>query len=202
MRNRLIITSALVAIASTVHAVEFVPAQAYQHKRDLIRVGQAHWGMDAPIARFAAQVHQESSWNNNAQSIYAKGLAQFIPTTAAWITDRYKIRDTPFSPRWSLNALVLYDRHLYDGISESQSDCDRWAFTLSAYNGGPAWVPRDRLLALQNNSDPNRWFNSVEQYTRRSKDNKKENRHYVRRVLLELETLYIAEGWQGETVCG
>lgn len=202
MRRMLLITAALLAVVSTLQAAEFVPAQANKYKRDLIRVSQLHWGLDAPVARFAAQVHQESTWQTDAQSIYAKGLAQFTPATAVWITKHYNIRDTPYSPRWSLNALVLYDRHLYDNITESLSDCDHWAFTLSAYNGGPAWVPRDRLLTSENNNDPNRWFNAVEQYTRRSKQAKKENRHYVRRILYELESLYITEGWQGEAVCG
>jgi len=48
------------------------------------------WGLEAPVALFAAQVHQESGWREDARSpVGALGLAQFMPGTAAWIAQLY-----------------------------------------------------------------------------------------------------------------
>lgn len=192
----------VIAIISSAVNAATIPPLANTYKRQLIRAAHTHWGLDAPVARFAAQVHQESAWKKDAQSIYAKGLAQFTPETAKWIDRVYHIGDTPFSPNWSLNALVRYDRHIYEHITNSATDCDRWAFVLSGYNGGPGWIRRDRALAAENKVDPNRWFHAVEYYTSRRESAARENRNYVQRILLKLEPLYLVNGWQGTQVCG
>jgi hypothetical protein len=63
-----------------------IPPQAKQHKALLIREARAQWGMDAPIATMAAQIHQESTWRDDAVSpAGAQGLAQFMPSTAKWL---------------------------------------------------------------------------------------------------------------------
>lgn len=69
-----------------------VPAAANAHKRTLLRAAQAEWGLGAPVAVFAAQVHQESGWRPEAVSqVGARGLAQFMPATARWWCERGRI---------------------------------------------------------------------------------------------------------------
>ncbi|MBM4321600.1 MAG: lytic transglycosylase domain-containing protein, partial [Deltaproteobacteria bacterium] len=94
-----------------------------------MREAEARWGLGAPVSRFAAQLQAESSWRPTASSGVADGLAQFTPGTAAWISRAYPELGppAPFSPRWALRALVLYDRHLFEAITGTATDCDRWA---------------------------------------------------------------------------
>ena len=82
-----------------------------------------------------------------------------------------------------------------------QGQCDRWAFVLSAYNGGLTWLRRDQQRASANGADRARWFGHTELYTSRANWARDENRRYVRRILLTLEPLYIGAGWYGVPVC-
>src|SRR5690606_29637892 len=77
------LVSATLSYCSTAHAQ--VPAAAQQHRTLLVRAANATWGLGAPVAVFAAQVHQVSAWKPEAVSrVGARGLAQFMPATAAW----------------------------------------------------------------------------------------------------------------------
>lgn len=94
-----------------------VPQAAQQHRALLVRTAHAAWGLDAPVAVFAAQVHQESAWRPDAVShVGAQGLAQFMPATTRWIASQNTDLATqqPYNPAWALRALVTYDRWLYD----------------------------------------------------------------------------------------
>lgn len=173
-----------------------IPLGAAKYKEELIRNARYVWGMKAPIATFAAQIHQESAWRPEARSKFAGGLAQFTPDTADWISQKYASSlgaNQPFNPSWALRALVTYDNYLWHAI-EAADDCERMAMTLSAYNGGLGWVRRDAALARQAGADPTRWFDSVEHYTRRADWAKAENRGYPRRILLKLERIYLTWG--------
>ena len=172
------------------------PREAMKYQRELIRSARAVWGMNAPIAVFGAQIHQESSWRPDARSAYAGGLAQFTPATADWIGSTYRTElglSDPFNPSWAMRALVRYDRHLFDRI-EAATPCDRWAFVLAAYNGGNGWISRDRALAMRNGADPDRWWGHVELYSPRAEWAFRENRRYPRRILLVLQPRYLRWG--------
>ena len=68
-----------------------VPNESLRYRRELMRNGNAIWGMGSPTATFAAQIHQESGWNPDAVSYAgAQGMAQFMPSTANWIADAYR----------------------------------------------------------------------------------------------------------------
>ncbi|MDY0063217.1 MAG: transglycosylase SLT domain-containing protein [Myxococcota bacterium] len=155
------------------------------------------------MSRFAAQLQAESSWRPTASSGVADGLAQFIPGTAAWISRAYPELGppAPFSPRWALRALVIYDRHLFQAITDTATDCDRWAMVLVAYNGGPGWLVRDRRLAASRGADPARWWGSTELHSWRAKWAFTANRAYPKRILLQLEPAYREAGWGGQAVC-
>ena len=181
-----------------------IPSAAKQHQALLIRSARAVWGLDAPVATFAAQVHQESRWRADAKSpVGAQGMAQFMPATANWIAQLYPVHlasAKPYHPAWALRALVQYDRWLFERL-QAKSQCDHWAMVLSAYNGGLGWVQRDRKLASASGADPLGWFNAIERFNAgRSAANFKENRDYPRKILLRWEPLYIASGW-GQGVC-
>ncbi|WP_173084810.1 transglycosylase SLT domain-containing protein [Fundidesulfovibrio magnetotacticus] len=183
---------------------ETIPAQAVRYRADLTRCARVHWGLEAPVATMAAQVHQESRWRADAVSpVGAAGLTQFMPATARWMgnVDPELAQAQPFNPGWALRALAAYDRWLWDRV-EARAPCERMAMTLSAYNGGLGWIARDKAVARANGADPLAWFESLERFNAgRSPAAFKENRGYPRRILLTLEPLYERAGW-GRGVCG
>jgi soluble lytic murein transglycosylase-like protein len=84
------------------------------------------------VVLFAAQVHQESGWREDAHSpVGALGLAQFMPGTAAWIAQLYpaNLGDAALlDARWALRALVTYDLWLWERLTEFRDDgLHRWA---------------------------------------------------------------------------
>lgn len=178
-----------------------IPREAVEHRRELVRASRAVWGMDAPVATFAAQVHQESRWRADARShVGAQGLTQFMPATARWIAEAYPADlrpPAPFDPAWSLRALARYDRFLFDRVS-GIDECERMAFALAAYNGGLGWVNRRKArsdtpgICLGATCDINPGITEA---------NQRENAGYPRRILLTLEPIYVAAGW-GRGVCG
>lgn len=193
---------ALLVAASA--AAADVPREAEKYRRDIVRNARLVWGLDAPIADFAAQIEQESAFREDARSyVGAQGLAQFMPATATWIAGAYPELGPPqpSNPAWALRAFVQYDRHLWDRIA-ADSECDRMAMTLSAYNGGPGYVKRDQGDALDAGLDPRRWWDNVEtvQTRGRSPANWRENRGYPRRILRALAPRYVWAGW-GRSTC-
>lgn len=185
-------------------AAQEVPRAAEQYRRDLVRVAQHGFGLGAPVATLAAQIHQESGWRPHVTShAGAQGLAQFMPATATWMAELYPRQvgpAQPFNPGWSLRAMVAYNQWHLDRI-QAASPCEKWAMALAAYNGGLGWINRDRRLASASGADPLTWFNSVERYNAgRSAANFRENRNYPRNILTRWEPLYVAAGW-GPGVC-
>ena len=175
-----------------------VPQVAHKYRADLTRNARHVWGLDAPIATFAAQVHQESGWNPLAVSrVGAQGMAQFMPATARWWCAKEGTTAAdcqPQNPVWALRSLAAYDRWLWDRINAA-TPCDRMAMTLSAYNGGLGWVFKERKLTAQAGADPQRWFGHVAHYNAgRSHAAFTENRHYPERILLALAPRYAAWG--------
>ena len=87
-----------------------VPAQAARYRAELVRAAHSQWGLDAPVAALAAQVHQESGWRPDAVShVGARGMAQFMPATATWwcaLNGLGAAACQPHNPTWALRALV------------------------------------------------------------------------------------------------
>ncbi|GAB2927562.1 transglycosylase SLT domain-containing protein [Rheinheimera gaetbuli] len=184
-------------------ASALIPREAKIHQRTLIRSARAHWGLDAPVATFAAQIHQESRWHVGARSpVGAEGLAQFMPATSEWFA-RINPQDLttaqPFNPAWSMRALVLYNAWNHKRIV-ARDNCNRWSFTLSAYNGGLGWVQRDQALASASGAD-GLVYNAVAPFNAgRSAASISENRHYVTTIINQWQPLYVQAGW-GHGVC-
>ena len=176
-----------------------IPAAAAQHKRELTRAAHAAWGLSAPIATFAAQLHQESGWRPAALShVGAAGMAQFMPATASWwcaINGLSPAACQPTNPTWALRALVGYNHWIHSRVQGTNA-CQRMAFTLSAYNGGLGWVQRDKALAAKQGLNPLVWFGNVERVNAgRSSAAWTENRGYPQRILRTLEPIYVKALW-------
>lgn len=205
LRRALILVGAMIALALSGCAAraETIPPAAQQHRALLTREAQRQFGLDAPVARLAAQVHQESRWRADARSpVGAQGLAQFMPGTASWIVAAYPQQlgagPAPYSPGWSLRALAVYDRHLYDR-TRGHTECDRWWFTLRAYNGGQGHINAES----RNAADPldHASVDAACGSARRSSRHCPENVGYPRRILLRWEPMYLAAHWPGRAVC-
>ena len=172
------------------------PILAYRYEGALMREAQRAWGLDAPVARLAAQIHQESGWRADAKSAYAGGLAQFTPDTADWIAQTYpKDFDgpvDPYSPAWALRAVAIYDKYLYDR-TRGHTVCDRWWFTLRGYNGGAGNVAAESRKA----ADPldRTSVDAACGTARRSPKHCPENLSYPQKILLRWEPMYYADGW-------
>lgn len=155
-REELVVTLIIAALvllgallSGAVHAAE-PPRAALKYRADLVRSARLAFGLDAPVAVMAGQVHQESAWRPDARSPYAHGLAQFTPDTAEWISGTaadLQVVDTG-NPVWALRALARYDRWLHDRVPDNGNACDRWWAVLRGYNGGLGhWRKEARLAA-------------------------------------------------------
>ena len=175
-----------------------IPRAANQYKSELTRAARLEFGLNAPVALIAAQIHTESLWRSNATShVGAQGLAQFMPATAAWLPQVAPQTGTPapFNSGWALRAACAYDKYLYLRIHNTASDCDHWVFTLYSYNGGLGWVNRDRALAAKKGINAGVCFGVVELVNAgRRASAFKENRTYARRIFA-MQEMYEAAGW-------
>lgn len=175
-----------------------VPASATGFKREYTRIVRSEWGLDAPVATFAAQIHQESAWDCRAISrAGARGCAQFMPTTAKWIgeVDRRLFAGDLHSPAWAFRAQVVYMRWILARV-KGRGECDQMAAALASYNAGLGWVQRAQKAAATH-----QWLNGAERANPGQAEWAfRESRHYPRRILGELEPRYIKAGW-GEGIC-
>lgn len=181
-----------------------IPEHSARYRMAIERESGAVFGLTASPARIAAQIHQESRFNPAAKSPYAAGLAQFTPATAGWMAKVFPDEcgeADPWDENWAIRCAVRYDRYLITRVQPTASDCDSWAFTLAAYNGGLGWVKRDRHKAGASGADTLYWFGNVELHSARADWARAENRAYVRRILTVLEHAYIDAGWPGDAVC-
>lgn len=192
-----LITCALLALTSVSQA-QSIPRAALEHRSELIRNARAIMGLNAPVSLIAAQIHQESAWKPNAKSwVGAQGLAQFMPATADWISKLYpELRaNTPYNSSWALRAVVRYDDWLFKRITAA-NNCQRWAMTLSAYNGGLGWIYKDQALATRRGLNKAMWFGHVATVNSgRSKANWNENRTYPQRIIYTHQPRYLKAGW-------
>jgi len=203
-------------IASSAHAESTVPSLAAQiaavdvpevnavQRHYVEQAAEEVWGVDASPARLAAQIHQESHWRPKARSpVGAEGWAQFMPATAKWIAQQFPDQlgqFDPWDPQQAALAAAIYDHWLLQR-NQGDSPCASWAFALSAYNGGEAALQREQTRAERAGANPLLWFDGVARYRSRSTAAWRQNRGYVRQILLVLEPAYIDAGWSGTAVC-
>ncbi len=197
MRSAIRRCAALLVAACASLALAQVPPAAQQHKRTLTRAAHSQWGLDAPVAVFAAQVHQESAWRTEALShVGAQGLAQFMPATARWwcgATGTATADCQPSNPTWAMRALVGYDKWLYDRAPAHSTPRDRMWVALRAYNGGLGHWQRE--AASTGLAQPSRaQVDAACGKARRAAVHCKENLGYPHRILVVIQPRYLQWG--------
>ncbi len=185
-----------------VQVFEPVPMMSYRYRHAIEVAAIRAFGLDAPVALLAAQIRAESAYAATARSSAgAQGMAQFMPRTALAMARLYpELRPAnPRDPGWAFRAQALHMRDLVASYPAAATTCDRYAFALSAYNGGPRALDRERALATTSTL----WFgaDAVEPQRSRTRANWRENRTYVRRILIDWEPDYSAAGWRGGLGC-
>ena len=172
-----------------------VPPAANAYRADLVRAAHAQWGLDAPVAALAAQVHQESGWNPRAVSgVGAAGMAQFMPATTSWWCTRQGTPGAdcqPSNPKWALRALVGYDKYLFDRTPARYTDHDRMWVALRGYNGG---LGHWQAEAAQARGTTREAVDAACGHARRALVHCKENLGYPERILVQLQPRYAAWG--------
>lgn len=200
-RIALAVTMALICLLPLLTMADEVPRAALKYKRELIRNARYVWGLDAPVAVLAAQIHQESRWNKDAKSAFASGLTEFTPATATWISGLYPKdlgANQPLNPQWAMRAQSVYDKLLYDD-SDGATTCDRMWKMLWKYNGGAGWVQRDEKLAAKHGANIC-IAKEVEPFNAgRAPAMFRENRDYPRAILFKHQPLYAS--WGGAITC-
>lgn len=208
--RRLLEIIALTAFAAILAAMLFcgvargqsIPQRAFEYRQTLRSEAARIWGMGQATDIFGAQIHQESSWRPDAQSPYARGIAQFTPDTEEWIEQLdpglRQIGGGAFNPRWGIRALVYYDRWLWERI-EARNEVERWAFVLRSYNGGKSWLDRERRAAAAAGFSTDCNYDAVELFCGRTDPQTgkrraawacKENLDYPRRIQFKLLPIY------------
>ena len=195
MMLRLAVAAVLALAAAEVLAAP--PARcAVIDYEGLHEVSHADWALRYEAA-LAGQIMQESSCRKNARSAYAAGLAQFTPATAGDMRRWYPAHlaeGEVYDVAWALTAQTFYMSRLADRV-DAADDCERFAFVLSAYNGGLGWTIRDKRAAARHGADPHVWFGQVEKYwdRRRAPANVQENHEYPLRILVRWAPEFMTE---------
>lgn len=221
MPVRLVLAAVALAIATSASAEVRIPEACRQYQRLLTAEARNLFGLDAPVATLAAQVHQESRCNSEARSpVGAEGLTQFMPATAEDLAKRYPRTlgpAAPHDPRWAIGAQVRYMRDLMRARAEREaraqlaaapgvvlptlSECATWWFGLRDYNGGSGWTERDRRAARAAGIDAGDPL-AVEPFNAgRRASAHHENTTYPRRILLTLSPAYTAAAWGRSVDC-
>lgn len=186
-----------VFVAFAVHAQPRIPDASRTHKRSYLSAVQSVWGLNSP-AWLAAQVEAESGWRDGlVSSANARGLCQFIPSTAAGMERLYPglANQTRYSPYWCYYAQSLLMRDLYKQFKPGRDECNGIKFASAGYNGAPSTLQREIAVCLTDKlCDPTRWDANVAIKTSRKPEHWKENRNYVARIARR-EPTYVQDGW-------
>ncbi|MEJ0004431.1 MAG: transglycosylase SLT domain-containing protein [Pararobbsia sp.] len=178
------------------HAHASIPTAALAYRATIVREAESQFGVPAPTPVIAAQIMQESGFNPGARSgVGASGLMQFMPQTAEWAAVAGQLgQANPMTPAWAIRAGVWYDHYLLVRV-RAATDCDRWNFALSAYNGGLGNVyKRQSLSAKPFSWDDTGYINPPGV----SADNQQQNEDYSVRILMHWQTIFTS--W-GKTEC-
>ena len=104
-----------------------------------------------------------------------------MPATLRWVaaTNGLGIPD-PYDPKDALTLQAVYMRMLYKGNTRAATECGRWLFSLSDYNGGAGW----RMRRQARSSAPGDYFVTSNINPGITAANQHENATYPRRIFL------------------
>ncbi len=194
------ITTLTTSLTSETEAVRDprIPSMAYALKRQVRAEVNYQWGLEQRGTVFYAQIHQESSWNPDAKSKYASGLAQFTPDTAEWISKLYPAdlgENNPLDAKWAIRGCVKMDKWLHNKFPNAITDDDRWAFILSSYNSGVGWTWKERDSAASKGKNREQWWCSVQHELVKAKWAFDESRSYVDKIIFKWIPMYSEAGF-------
>lgn len=191
-----LVACAFLLCACAVLAEDSIPRAASRYREELKQQARRYFGPEAQVSRLAAQVHQESRWDESAKSqAGAENLSQFMPSTRKWIIQKYptELGGVDYrSGKWALQAQAIYMRDLMKQVRQADTDCDRWALALRGYNGGMAYIHTEQKRAASPGN-----AESVAEQCYRSAASCRENREYPVKIMRRWEPLYISAGWGG-----
>jgi soluble lytic murein transglycosylase-like protein len=167
----------LLALFQDAPANEAIPREAYKYRSAIIREARFSFGLSAPTATFASQIHAESGFRANiCNPIAACGLSQFMPATARAMARLHKDLSPaqPTNPAWAIRALVRLDYYLWEK-TRGNDTCARMHMVLIGYNAGEGRM--------------------------RKKWRPKETQRYLTRIFVQLEPLYVQAGGWGLGSC-
>jgi soluble lytic murein transglycosylase-like protein len=181
-----------------------IPPGAARYHAFLMQAWQFYFALGQDPAIGFSQVHQESRFDCSAVSPGGSlGCAQFLPSTAEWVNKRLpsNVRagcpaasGCPMDPRWAFSAMVEYDWWLWNRTAWAAGDRERWAFTLTQYNGGGAVIGAERKACGDSREcNPKRYFDNVERFcgaAGRSAASCTENRQYPKLILDHWRPMY------------
>ncbi len=142
-----------------------VMKRLHEYQKSFIKYGK-QYGIDWVM--LAALGYQESKLDQSRKSNHgAVGVMQIKPATAA--DKNVGITGVTKSYDKNIHAATKYlsflrSRYFSDSSIEP---IEQLAFTLAAYNAGPARITKMRNKAKSLGKDPNKWFFNVENVTRR-----------------------------------
>ncbi len=185
----------ILCLLPAIASAQSIPPQAEQYRRDLTRIAYSVWGLEAPIATLAAQLHQESLFDPGAVSwAGASGLGQMMPPTAASLARIYPELQpvNVFDPRWSLKAQSYLMRELWQRYPAAFDCFERLGFSTASYSQGPGYTARQIAASPM----PRFWFGSTEFVKVGKRESAyRETLNYSRRIMLTLRPLYMSAGW-------
>jgi soluble lytic murein transglycosylase-like protein len=169
-----------------------LPVIAFPHLPAVQRHAEFYFGVPAPVPVILAQITQESGFNADAISLAgAMGLMQLMPSTSKWAAQTAGFGlSQPFDAEWNIRTGVWYDRFLYDRVRAPNSQCDRWLFTLAAYNGGEGWTRKRQALS----ADPGSWEATGTINPGITPANQRENARYGPRIVYTIQPRYATFG--------
>jgi hypothetical protein len=228
IKRALFLLSSIIAwVLASVTTAEVIPPGAQVYVPILVEKQKLIWA-DAPEPwTLAGLVEQESCislthkrcWNPHAElktaREYGFGFGQitvaykadgserfntFTQLTKQYRSLRHWTWAERYDPGYQLIAVTEMTRNLYNRVEGAATATDRWAFTLSGYNGGAGSVLQDRrYCANMPNCRPGEWFGHVELNSLKSRVAQKGyggqswysiNRKHVKNVLLVRRNKY------------
>ena len=198
MKRLLTAAALLLGILPLLSPAAGIPQRAYKYRHTLVREARQVYGLEAPIAVFAAQIHQESAWRPNAKSwVGARGMAQFMPGTETWMNELFPELAQlggAENPTWAIRAMLRYDAWLRQRVwGETEFDC--WHGVMRGYNGGLGhWRMEAAKVAPKIDRAS---IDAACGSAKRHRSHCKENLSYPRRILITLQPRYLAWGAGG-----
>lgn len=190
---KIIIITILAISCFGVRAQEQIKPAALKERATLIRETQFIYGIDGPVAMFAAQIEQESGWRANVTaSDLGMGLSQFMTSTVDQIVRIYPELgpSNPYNPLWAIRAQVRYMDWITKRV-KGKNNCERYSATLKSYNAGLGYVQR----AQKKSPNPEIWYGVTENIASgQSEKNFSYSRWYPRQIIFTRQKKYTSWG--------